>query len=239
MTNLVEHARRELNLCGQTEEDPAYAASVVGAIAVLASFGHSGGSLFAAVDQLVALLRFEHLSPLTDDPFEWEDRSEISGAPMWQSLRNPAAFSVDGGRTYYLTTEAGNADSPHPIHTSASSIRAPQEDPVPLTGLTNTDERFDYARKTARGRSLEPTADHLTLLRRAWWDWYDCEYGAPAIDPKRPYGNSDVDGDLAELLPHLSAEDRARIHCELPAVLNHLCSNLPPATPNNTAEETR
>lgn len=44
------------------------------------------------------------------------------------------------------------------------------------------------------------TADHLTLLRAAYLRWDDCEFGAPAIDPKRPYGNSDVIGDIAELL---------------------------------------
>lgn len=44
------------------------------------------------------------------------------------------------------------------------------------------------------------TEEHLTLLRAAWIDWDDCEFGAPAIDPKRPYGNSDVIGDMAELL---------------------------------------
>jgi hypothetical protein len=30
--------------------------------------------------------------------------------------------------------------------------------------------------------------------------WDDCEFGAPACDCKRPYGNSDVYGDMAEIL---------------------------------------
>lgn len=30
--------------------------------------------------------------------------------------------------------------------------------------------------------------------------WDDCEYGAPAIDCKRPYGNSSVEEDIAEIL---------------------------------------
>lgn len=43
-------------------------------------------------------------------------------------------------------------------------------------------------------------AEHLTLLKAAelWWD--DSCYGAPAIDSKRPYGNSSVTYDVAELL---------------------------------------
>jgi hypothetical protein len=44
------------------------------------------------------------------------------------------------------------------------------------------------------------TEDHLKLLRRFIVGWQDCETGAPEIDPKRPYGNSDVPLDVAEIL---------------------------------------
>ncbi len=44
------------------------------------------------------------------------------------------------------------------------------------------------------------TSDHLKLLRRAYVSWNDCEFGAPAIDCKRPYGNSSVYHDIAEIL---------------------------------------
>lgn len=47
---------------------------------------------------------------------------------------------------------------------------------------------------------FELTEQHVKLLRRAWVDWENCETGAPAIDCKRPYGNSDVPGDVAEIL---------------------------------------
>jgi hypothetical protein len=30
--------------------------------------------------------------------------------------------------------------------------------------------------------------------------WSHCEYGAPEIDPKRPYGNSWIEGDIHEIL---------------------------------------
>jgi len=33
---------------------------------------------------------------------------------------------------------------------------------------------------------------HLDLFKEMYVDWDDCEFGAPAINPKRPYGNSDV-----------------------------------------------
>ena len=78
------------------------------------------------------------------------------------------------------------------------------------------------------------TEDHLKLLRRAYVSWDDCEFGAPAIDCKRPYGNSDVIGDIAEILGtpgsgeiddepgDIPAEDEARftrLHGETATVL--------------------
>lgn len=44
------------------------------------------------------------------------------------------------------------------------------------------------------------TENHIKLLRRAYVGWENCEYGAPAIDCKRPYGNSSVERDIAEIL---------------------------------------
>jgi hypothetical protein len=48
--------------------------------------------------------------------------------------------------------------------------------------------------------TFEFLPEHLTLLRHANLEWSDCEFGAPAIDPKRPYGNSSVVGDIVEIL---------------------------------------
>ncbi len=49
-------------------------------------------------------------------------------------------------------------------------------------------------------KTFELKEEHLKLLSRAYVGWDDCETGAPCIDPKRPYGNSDVAGDVAEIL---------------------------------------
>jgi hypothetical protein len=49
------------------------------------------------------------------------------------------------------------------------------------------------------------TESHAKLLQRAYIGWQSCETGAPEIDPKRPYGNSSVALDVAEILeipPH-------------------------------------
>jgi hypothetical protein len=110
--SLVEHARRELELCGQVKEDPAYAQSIVAAVAAFASYdGHSGGSAGMAIHQLTTLLQYGNLSPLTDNPDEWHNVSEMSGHEMWQNRRNSEAFSTDGGKTYYLLSERDAAGS--------------------------------------------------------------------------------------------------------------------------------
>jgi hypothetical protein len=44
------------------------------------------------------------------------------------------------------------------------------------------------------------TYDHLKLLKHFYVNWAGDEFGAPEIDPKRPYGNSDVLSDIAKII---------------------------------------
>jgi hypothetical protein len=114
-SNLVTHARRELALIGEEQF------IIDATVAVVRAFANLGYPEFAAeitTQRLEKLLRFRSLSPLTNDPSEWEDRSEISGYPMWQSNRSGEAFSEDAGKTYYLLYETGS-DSVRKMHTSA------------------------------------------------------------------------------------------------------------------------
>lgn len=114
--SLVDHAKRELSLIN---EDADTVAGVVKVVEAFASCGHSGGSAPVAISYLERLLRFQPLSPLTADPDEWEDRTEMSGTPLWQSKRNPEAFSTNGGGTYYLPSEMkadGVAPNYYPDH---------------------------------------------------------------------------------------------------------------------------
>ena len=62
------------------------------------------------------------------------------------------------------------------------------------------DNREKKIENLERVREFTITQDHLKLLRRMYVDWDDCEYGAPSINPKRPYGNSDVENDIAEII---------------------------------------
>lgn len=41
---------------------------------------------------------------------------------------------------------------------------------------------------------------HLRLLKRMYVYWDDSYLGAPSIDIKRPYGNSDVEYDVVEIV---------------------------------------
>jgi len=41
---------------------------------------------------------------------------------------------------------------------------------------------------------------HLKLAKNMYVSWEDCEFGAPSIDCKRPYGNSNCIDDILEIL---------------------------------------
>jgi hypothetical protein len=49
-------------------------------------------------------------------------------------------------------------------------------------------------------REFTVTDEHLRLLRHGHVSWEDAEFGAPSINPKRPYGNSNVYADIADIL---------------------------------------
>jgi hypothetical protein len=118
---LVDHARRELALIG---EDEWLTNGLCKVIAAFAEMGHSGFSAEHSTVVLEKLLRYQPLSPLTDDPAEWEDRSEMSGYPIWQNTRDSRAMSTDGGKTYTLVDEEPKTDGGgQPVH--ASRPKAP------------------------------------------------------------------------------------------------------------------
>lgn len=112
MSNLIEHAKRELELVGQFDEDPAFAVSVLAAVSAFAAYpGHSGGSAMVGMQMLSELLQFRNLSPLTNDPDEWVKHSpEMWDGKnhVWQNNRRSDAFSNDGGLTYYTLEERDN-----------------------------------------------------------------------------------------------------------------------------------
>ncbi len=104
---LVEHAERELRRTGWLDgEDAASGRAMLAAVEAFATGGWSGASAPYGIRIVNDLLQYRPLGPLTDDPTEWQNVSDISGRPVWQSLRRPDAFSEDGGKTYRLQDDA-------------------------------------------------------------------------------------------------------------------------------------
>ena len=99
--SLVEHAEKELNLCGLLDVDSDYDGllghSALEIVRVFADQGHSGASAYMVIELVGKLLRFEPLTPLTYGPEEWTEVAE----GLWQNKRQYDVFSKDGGKTHY------------------------------------------------------------------------------------------------------------------------------------------
>jgi hypothetical protein len=87
------------------------------------------------------------------------------------------------------------------------------------------------------GTKFEVTENHIKLLQRMYVEWDDSGYdGAPSINLKRPYGNSYVAHDIAEIigepfdedgeLSGVQLENMLDIHQEMDTVLQILLVNL-------------
>lgn len=109
MSNLVEYAKRELQLAGAFEKDSMYEGmlgnSVLELVETFAKQGHSGMSAQITLQLFIMVANFKPLTDITDNPDDWMDVSEHSvpkGEKMYQCRRRSDAFSRDGGKTYYL-----------------------------------------------------------------------------------------------------------------------------------------
>lgn len=104
-SNLVKHARHELELIG---EEPEVIEWYLRVIREYSTFGHSGGSAWATAIVLEELLRFRPLTELTDDLDEWQYHGKEvwdGNKGVWQNRRDGRAFSHDAGKTYYLVDD--------------------------------------------------------------------------------------------------------------------------------------
>jgi hypothetical protein len=125
-SNLVEHARVELELIG---EEPDTIDGYLKVLQAFADMGHSGGSTSVAIPVLFKLLCQKNLGPLTDDPNEWifHDKNTYgSGQDLWQNKRNGEAFSLDAGKTYYIISEVKKrifVDSKRKMYKSERSMK--------------------------------------------------------------------------------------------------------------------
>lgn len=119
MSNLVEHAEREMRLAGLYDEDSPYGGMIPEAVLALvkahAAQGHSGGSHAQVMAIFNRVANFKALAPITSNPEEWIDRTNISGGnPTWQSNRQSSIFSEDGGKTWYDIDDPEKKNWPKP-----------------------------------------------------------------------------------------------------------------------------
>ena len=114
MTTNLERIEYELKLAGYKLEpvpednwsDDDYVQNIGNCVyeicKLFAEQGHSGLSASITLQLLDELLiKSNTLSPLTNNPDEWLDCSEMSIKPIFQSKRKFTCFSNDGLNTYY------------------------------------------------------------------------------------------------------------------------------------------
>lgn len=61
-------------------------------------------------------------------------------------------------------------------------------------------------------KKFEVTRDHIKLVRRLYIEWNDFsefKFGVPTVNGKRPYGNSDIPEDIADII-NLDFYDREK-----------------------------
>ena len=107
MSNLTFHAQQELTAAGIFDKDADYGGALGTAVMELIETfdkqGHSGMSAAMTLALFDKVARFENITPLTSNPDEWMNVSEISGSGtgLWQNRRRSTTFSRDGGQTWY------------------------------------------------------------------------------------------------------------------------------------------
>ena len=113
----IENARNELQKGKWLDPNGEFKGKVGTAVLeLLEAFekqGHGSPAATAVTNLFERLVAKENLTPLTDDPAEW---TKVE-AELWQSKRNPNAYSKDKGKTYTLMGEHSQRD----VHQSEKS----------------------------------------------------------------------------------------------------------------------
>lgn len=104
MSDLVDYARRELQLAGESRR---VCAAVEAAVSFLARHGGGPKETVRLADLVVQLVSRRPLSAISRDPADWQDMSAVAGVRLWQSTRDPRVFSTDAGATYTFEDDAG------------------------------------------------------------------------------------------------------------------------------------
>ena len=153
--SFYDHAERELDHIGMTDDgdmNGMMRKHLLHMVNEFAEEGHSGFSASYAIQCLEKLLRFEPLSPLTGEDWEWRDVGEMYGEPVWQNMRcsrvfknSTGAYDTDGKVFVEWSYDKEKDDYVKSSYTSAESR-------VPVT--------FPYVPKTEYVEINRPIQPH-------------------------------------------------------------------------------
>jgi hypothetical protein len=147
---LYDHAERELDLIGMHDGGDMkwhgmMRKHILHMIEEFSKEGHSGFSASYAIQCLEKLLRYEPLSPLTGEDWEWFDVAEQNGSTLWQNARCSHVFKDENGAydingkvfwEWYTYPETGEK---HKSHFTSADSRVPVT--FPYTPNTVYEER--------------------------------------------------------------------------------------------------
>lgn len=110
---LARHAAAELDRLPSSPDEDRVKAAVLNAVAVIDDSDLAPKAAAWAGAAMRWLLRRLPMTPLTDDPDEWQDRSSEYGSPMWQNTRHRRVWSTDGYLTgqFYADPSSGARSS--------------------------------------------------------------------------------------------------------------------------------
>jgi hypothetical protein len=178
-SRLEQHAERELRAAGlfdaDSDYDGAIGRDVMELVRAFCNKGHSGGSAMYVLEVFNRVARWEALTPITCKPDEWMDIANIvldqKPAELWQSRRNPALFSVDGGRTYYHVDERDFDKPPRcgrPLRTQLieGTIRRLYASQDPSAPVTETDA--NAVQPPAISNATRPTWERVIEMCEKW-----------------------------------------------------------------------
>lgn len=105
MSNLIDHAAKELKLAGLFDKDSDYNGmlgdAVLDLVKVFSKQGHSGFSAHQTLKIFNQVANYKPLTPIGTTKEEWINVSDMSGEKLWQNSRRSTTFSRDGGKTWY------------------------------------------------------------------------------------------------------------------------------------------
>ena len=98
--SILDHAERELDLMGLSDDGDMNGMMrnhILHMVKEFANERHSGFSASYAIQVLEKLLKFEPITPLTGEDWEWNNVSEMSGETLYQNARCGRVFKNDNG----------------------------------------------------------------------------------------------------------------------------------------------